>query len=165
MACIFDEDNIQLNIQFDNKYDAIKEAGKILLNRDCIEPEYIDAMIEREDKVSVYIGNGVAIPHGVGGSEKYIKKSGLSFLQIPEGIDFGDGKIAYLVIGIAGVDGEHLDILANIAVTCSDVEKVEREKKLQETLVQIKHCYGKNAIFKRMNALDFATAKKRNVIH
>ena len=117
MACIFDEDNIQLNIQFDNKYDAIKEAGKILLNRDCIEPEYIDAMIEREDKVSVYIGNGVAIPHGVGGSEKYIKKSGLSFLQIPEGIDFGDGKIAYLVIGIAGVDGEHLDILANIAVT------------------------------------------------
>lgn len=64
MACIFDEDNIQLNIQFDNKYDAIKEAGKILLNRDCIEPEYIDAMIEREDKVSVYIGNGVAIPHG-----------------------------------------------------------------------------------------------------
>ena len=108
MACIFDEDNIQLNIQFDNKYDAIKEAGKILLNRDCIEPEYIDAMIEREDKVSVYIGNGVAIP---------------------EGIDFGDGKIAYLVIGIAGVDGEHLDILANIAVTCSDVEKVEQLKK------------------------------------
>ena len=84
---------------------------------------------EREDKVSVYIGNGVAIPHGVGGSEKYIKKSGLSFLQIPEGIDFGDGKIAYLVIGIAGVDGEHLDILANIAVTCSDVEKVEQLKK------------------------------------
>lgn len=129
MACVFDEDNIQLNIQFDNKYDAIKEAGKILLNRDCIEPEYIDAMIEREDKVSVYIGNGVAIPHGVGESEKYIKKSGLSFLQIPEGIDFGDGKIAYLVIGIAGVDGEHLDILANIAVTCSDVEKVEQLKK------------------------------------
>ena len=27
MACIFDEDNIQLNIQFDNKYDAIKEAN------------------------------------------------------------------------------------------------------------------------------------------
>ena len=50
-------------------------------------------------------------------------------LQIPEGIDFGDGKIAYLVIGIAGVDGEHLDILANIAVTCSDVEKVEQLKK------------------------------------
>ena len=62
-------------------------------------------------------------------TEKYIKKSGLSFLQIPEGIDFGDGKIAYLVIGIAGVDGEHLDILANIAVTCSDVEKVEQLKK------------------------------------
>ena len=73
MACIFDKDNIQLNVQFNDKYDAIKEAGKLLLNRGCIEPEYIDAMIEREDKVSVYIGNGVAIPHGVGGSEKYIR--------------------------------------------------------------------------------------------
>ena len=47
----------------------------------------------------------------------------------------------------------------------TDVEKVEQEKKLQEILVQIKHCYGKNAILKRMNALDFASAKKRNVIH
>ena len=25
MACIFDEDNIQLNIQFDNKYDASRK--------------------------------------------------------------------------------------------------------------------------------------------
>ena len=46
----------------------------------------------------------------------------------------------------------------------TDVEKVEREKKLQETLVQIKHRYGKNAILKGMNALDFATAKKRNTL-
>lgn len=46
----------------------------------------------------------------------------------------------------------------------TDVGKVEREKKLQETLVQIKHRYGKNAILKGMNALDFATAKKRNTL-
>lgn len=46
----------------------------------------------------------------------------------------------------------------------TDVEKVEREKKLQETLVQIKHRYGKDAILKGMNALDFATAKKRNTL-
>ena len=46
----------------------------------------------------------------------------------------------------------------------TDVEKLEREKKLQETLVQIKHRYGKNAILKGMNALDFATAKKRNTL-
>ena len=46
----------------------------------------------------------------------------------------------------------------------TDVGKVEREKKLQETLVQIKQRYGKNAILKGMNALDFATAKKRNTL-
>ena len=45
-----------------------------------------------------------------------------------------------------------------------DVGKVERVNKLLVTLVQIKHRYGKNAILKGMNALDFATAKKRNTL-
>ena len=31
-------------------------------------------------------------------------------MQYPEGVDFGDEK-AYLVIGIAGVGDEHLEIL------------------------------------------------------
>ena len=43
-------------------------------------------------------------------------------------------------------------------------KSIEKLKKLQETLVQIKHRYGKNAILKGMNALDFATAKKRNTL-
>lgn len=59
-------------------------------------------MIEREEKVSVYIGNGVS---------------------------FGDGMIAYLVIGIAGVQDEHLEILAKIAIACSDTGKTERLRK------------------------------------
>ncbi len=95
------------------------------MTKGCIQEEYINAMLEREKKVSVYIGNGVAIPHGIGGSEKYILKSGISFLQIPKGISFGEGKTAYLVIGIAGIEDEHLDILAKIAVACSDINKVK----------------------------------------
>lgn len=82
-------------------------------------------MMERDKLFSVYIGNHVAIPHGVSGSEKYIKKSGIAFLQVPEGVDFGPGKTAYVIIAIAGVNDEHLDVLAKLALVCSDPANVE----------------------------------------
>ena len=126
MSNVFDENSILLNQSFEDKIAAIRKAGKMLEDRGCVDPEYIDAMIERDEKVSVYIGNGVAIPHGVAGSEKYIKASGVSFIQVPDGIDFGEGKKAFIVIGIAGVNDEHLDILAKLAITCSDMDKVEQ---------------------------------------
>lgn len=126
MSKVFDEDSILLNESFNDKTAAIRKAGNMLYDRGCVEPEYIDAMIERDEKVSVYIGNGVAIPHGVAGSEQYIKASGVSLIQVPDGVDFGEDRKAYIIIGIAGVNDEHLDILAKLAVTCSDMENVEK---------------------------------------
>ena len=126
MRKVFDEDSILLKETFEDKTAAIRKAGQMLYDRGCVEPEYIDAMIERDEKVSVYIGNGVAIPHGVAGSEQYIKASGVSLIQVPDGVDFGEDRKAYIIIGIAGVNDEHLDILAKLAVTCSDMENVEK---------------------------------------
>lgn len=47
-------------------------------------------------------------------------------IQVPDGVDFGEDRKAYIIIGIAGVNDEHLDILAKLAVTCSDMENVEK---------------------------------------
>jgi len=91
-------------------------AGRLLFESGYVEEEYIDAMIQREDDLSTYIGKGIAIPHGVGEAKKNIKKTGMVVLQFPNGIKFEDDDIAYLVIGIAGVGDEHLQILSNIAV-------------------------------------------------
>ena len=44
----------------------------------------------------------------------------------------------------------------------TDHEKIEKEKRLQETLVQIKNKYGKNSVLKGMNYYDKATQRKRN---
>ncbi len=51
--------------------------------------------------------------------QKEILSSGIVILQFPNGIDF-DGEKAYLLIGIAGVGDEHLEILSNIAVVLDD---------------------------------------------
>ena len=45
-------------------------------------------------------------------------------MTFPDGTDWG-GETVKLVIGIAGVGDEHLNILSNIAITCSDEDDVE----------------------------------------
>ncbi|SHH69450.1 PTS sugar transporter subunit IIA, partial [Clostridium grantii] len=124
------KENIKLNIKSTDKYEAIKMAGKLLVEGGYVEEPYIDAMLQREEIVTTYIGNNLAIPHGIGEAKKYIKKSGVVVLQYPEGVSFGDGNIANLVIGIAGIGDEHLVILSNIATALEDESDV---KKLIET--------------------------------
>ncbi|MCG4697732.1 PTS mannitol transporter subunit IICBA [Anaerobutyricum soehngenii] len=121
----FPEENILLNVKVADKTEAIRLAGNLLKDHGYVEPEYIDAMIQRDKEASVYLGNHFAIPHGVAGSEKYIKESGISFLQIPDGVDF-NGETAYVMVGIAGKNGEHIEILGNIAEVCTDVGNVEK---------------------------------------
>ena len=125
-AEILTENSIILGAEAKDKYEAIEIVGNLLLQEGKVEASYIDAMKAREDMLSTYIGNGVAIPHGVGESKDSIIESGISVAQFPKGVDLGDGNTAYIVIGIAGKDNEHLDILANIATVCEDEAQVEK---------------------------------------
>ena len=43
-----------------------------------------------------------------------------------------------------------------------DDEKLERERRMQKTMLNIKKRYGKNAILKGMKLQEGATAKERN---
>ncbi|RTE10127.1 PTS sugar transporter subunit IIA [Paenibacillus whitsoniae] len=117
---------IKLNAQPFNKNEAIIMAGQLLVEAGHASAAYIDKMLEREETLSTYMGNGLAIPHGTQDSKSLISSTGLSIVQIPEGVDFGDGEKATLVIGIAAAGDDHLDILTNVAMICSEEENVER---------------------------------------
>ncbi|GAA0322604.1 PTS sugar transporter subunit IIA [Bacillus carboniphilus] len=123
---ILSKENILLNESFTSKEDAIKKTGQVLVDKGYVEPAYIGKMLEREELTSTYMGNFVAIPHGTEDAKKEVKASGLSIIQVPEGVDFGGGNIVKVLIGIAGKDGEHLEILSQIAIVCSEEENVER---------------------------------------
>ena len=94
---------------------------------DVIEADYADAMVERENLVSTYMGMGVAIPHGTSQKKETVKKSGVVLLQYPDGVDFGEEK-AYLVFGIAGVGDEHLELLGNVCNVLEDEDALEKMK-------------------------------------
>lgn len=59
--------------------------------------------------------------------------SGISIIQYPGGVDF-DGEKAYLVIGIAGTDGKHMDILTSLSTILSDEEILEEVKKTEDKM-------------------------------
>ena len=82
-------------------------------------------MKEREQLVSTFMGNGLAIPHGTDEAKGDVLASGLTLLQVPEGVGW-NGETVKVVVGIAGKDGEHLDLLSKIAITFSEEENVDR---------------------------------------
>ena len=122
------KEGIRTGLPSVSKEEAIRAAGELLNKLGFVNENYIDAMLEREKLVSTYMGMGVAIPHGTSTAKGTVKKSGIVVMQYPEGVDFGDEK-AYLVIGIAGVGDEHLEILGRIVESLEDEELLEKLKK------------------------------------
>lgn len=106
--------NIVLNCRAKAKEEIIREMGSLLCSSGYVEESYIEGMLLRENTFSTNIGNGIAIPHGVEEAKKNIKNSGIGIMVFPEGTQWNE-DVVKIVIGIAGIGDEHLDILANIA--------------------------------------------------
>ncbi|MBE6193057.1 MAG: PTS mannitol transporter subunit IICBA [Alistipes sp.] len=119
--------NIKVGAKATDKWEAIAEAGNLLVKGGYVKMEYVDAMMERERITTTYLGMGIAIPHGTESAKKQVLRTGISVVQYPEGVDF-DGEKAYLVIGIAGVGDEHLELLARVSEALEDEQVLEKLK-------------------------------------
>ena len=121
-------ENILTGLAPESKEEAIRRVGQILYDSGYVDASYIDAMIERENLTTTYMGMGLAIPHGTSEAKAAVIKSGIAVLQYPEGVEFGDEK-AHLIIGIAGVGDSHLEILAKVCEALEDEEVLDRLSK------------------------------------
>ena len=87
-------------------------------------------MQQREETVSTYMGNELAIPHGTNETKHTILDSALSVVRYDGGVDWGGEPVTF-VVGIAGKGDEHLEILSQIAILFSDEDEVENLKRAQ----------------------------------
>src|SRR5699024_12153638 len=94
-----------------DKNETIEKAGQAIVSNSTVTEDYIQAMKDREQVVTTFMGSGLAIPHGTDEAKTSVLKSGLPLIQIPDGVDW-DGEEVKVVVGIAGKDGEHLDLLS-----------------------------------------------------
>lgn len=103
---------------------AIAEVGGLLVAEGAVTEAYVDAMRAREESVSTYMGNLLAIPHGTNEAKDEISASALALIRYSEPIDW-DGDEVRFVVGIAGVENEHLEILSKIAILFSEEDSVQ----------------------------------------
>jgi PTS system mannitol-specific IIC component len=118
---------VQVGVKDNSKEEAIRRIGELLVHGGYVNSGYIDGMFERESMTSTYIGMGIAVPHGTQESRKHVLHTGIVVVQYPEGIDFGEEK-AYLIVGIAGTDDTHLDILSALSTVLAEEEILAKMK-------------------------------------
>lgn len=106
--------NIKVNCHPASQEEVIRQVGQMLVESGYVDQPYVEGMIKREASFSTYMGNGLALPHGVEEAKREIKATGIAIMVFPEGTPWGE-EMAHIVIGIAGVGEEHLNILATIA--------------------------------------------------
>lgn len=104
--------------------EAIRDVGRLLVEAGAVREGYIDSMLEREQTVSTSMGNFLAIPHGTNDGRAFIDRTALAVIRYPEVIDWGGDEVRF-VVGIAGRENEHLEILGRIAVLFSDDDDVQ----------------------------------------
>lgn len=119
-------ETVRLGAQAHDKLDAIRQAGELLVQGGCVEPPYVNGMLAREQIMSTYLGNGVSIPHGQHEDLALVRRTGVSVLQIPAGVEWEPGERAYLVIGIAAASNDHVGVLANLAEVIEDPRVAEQ---------------------------------------
>ncbi len=123
---ILSTERIQVQATAKDKSDAIRQAGELLVKSGCVKPAYIDGMLAREETMSTYLGNGVAIPHGEFENRDDIITTGISVLQVPDGVPWEDEELAYLIIGIAASSDEHVGVLSKLADVIEDEEMTQK---------------------------------------
>ena len=121
------KESILTNKAFLDNKEATIAAGNILLENGYVEKEYIASMLEKLETQSfaTYIGNGVAIPHGMAEGSKYVNTTGISVIQVPDGVDWNEEK-AYNIVGIAANSDDHMNVLASLADSIEDLEEAKK---------------------------------------
>lgn len=120
------QQDIHLGAAAGDKQEAIRQVAAALTQAGRVSEGYVDGMLARELQTSTYLGNGIAIPHGTTDTRDLVLDTGVQVFQFPQGIAWGEGQTAYVVIGIAARSDEHLGLLRQLTHVLSDDSVAER---------------------------------------
>lgn len=133
---VVDDRMVELDFPAEDWEEAVREAGQLLLNADCIQERYINEMVSVVKTMGSYIviGKGIALPHSRSGDGAH--KVGISILRLANPVCFGhpENDPVDLVFGLSSIDNEsHLRALSDLAMMLSDEEKVAFLRKAKTT--------------------------------
>jgi PTS system mannitol-specific IIA component len=125
MADLLGPEAVVLDATASSAEEAIRRTGDVLVRIGAVDPTYVEAMLEREQSVSTFMGEGVAIPHGTNESRSAVQREALSFVRFPDGVNW-NGHDVKIAIGIAATGDRHVGILSRLATTLVDPDQAAR---------------------------------------
>lgn len=140
----------------------------LLVVKEMVELKVLDLVDQHlvTDNISLYISYSKNVIKSTGGSMTITTRTNSYKILLNYFIDLykrttnPDFPIRRIGIGFNNVLDEYyesFDLFTNY-------EELEKEKKLQKAIVEIKQRYGKNSVLKGMNFMDKATTRKRNTL-
>lgn len=122
-----------------DKSAALQLLADLLVADGLVADGYLTGLQNREKQGSTFLGQGIAIPHGTPETRDQVFATGVRLMQFPEGVDWGDGHIVYLAIGIAAKSDEHLRLLQLLtrALGEEDIGQALRKADSPEALLKL----------------------------
>ncbi|MET3559648.1 phosphocarrier protein FPr/phosphocarrier protein [Bartonella japonica] len=117
--------SVLLAASFDHKNDAIHAAAELLVQVGAIDKCYLESMLKREAITNTWLGNGIAIPHGMVESCDLIIRDAIAVIQIPAGVEWWNGNKARLVIAIAASPDRYIEICKKLTCLLFDKRRLE----------------------------------------
>lgn len=133
------EEQIAMGQVAADKAEALRLLADRLVADGLVAEGYLEGLQAREAQGSTFLGQGIAIPHGTPQTRDLVYATGVRLLQFPHGVDWGDGQIVYLAIGIAARSDEHLRLLQVLtrALGESDLAQALRQASSAQALLQL----------------------------
>jgi len=118
---------IVLQAQVASKDEALALIAENMSDLGLVSGDYLEPLKAREETVSTYLINGVAIPHGTNEAKDQVITTGVCILQVPQGIAWNDkGDVAKLLVGIAAKGQDHLSLLQRLTEVVMDAKLAEK---------------------------------------
>lgn len=141
---VLTEELIDLHYRAENRDEAVRRSGELLVKNNLATDAYIEGMIKNVEVNGTYIviAPGIAMPHAR--PEEGALAIGFSVVTLAEPVVFGHPKNdpVKIVIGLCAVDHQtHLKALAALVEILSHEENVERflkAKEAKEILAMVK---------------------------
>jgi phosphoenolpyruvate-protein phosphotransferase len=111
--------------------DAVRAAGEVLVQSGFAQAAYVESLLQRERVATTYLGQGVAIPHGMVEDKNLVRRTGLGVLQVPAGVDWGadaqgQPQEVKLVVAIAAASDEHIQVLRRLTRLMRDDARLQQ---------------------------------------
>lgn len=135
---LLDRRAIHLDARAPDQEQAIRMCGQALVDVGAVDPSYIRSMLDREESISTYLAEGVAIPHGTNAGKDAVLRDALAVLRFPEGVDWKGNQVT-VCIAIAAQGDRHLSILTGLADILVDPDRARelREATTVDTVLSL----------------------------